>query len=196
MTIFRAALVWIFAFTLTAHAGELELNSLGPDVGEPIPHDLQTTDTGANFDALVGEKGLALFFIRSLDWCPFCKNQAIDVNDRLADFEDRGLNVAFVSYDTPSKQIAFAEKTNFQPALVSDEEINVINAFGLRNETHEEGSRFHGIPHPAVFIITPDKKIAAKLYEEDYASNEKSYRNRPAVDVILEKVDTVLTNQN
>lgn len=190
MAILRAAIIFMLAMTSAAHADEL-----GPPVGTTIPHDLSAETAGGeavNFAGLVGEKGLALFFIRSVDWCPFCRAQAVDVNKRVADFEARGLTVAFVSYDPPAKQKPFVEKWKFRPALISDEEIEIINAFGLRNEAHGEGGKFYGIPHPAVFIITPDRKIAAKLYEEDYATNDKSYRNRPAIDVILETADRAL----
>ncbi|NRA31563.1 MAG: hypothetical protein HRU11_15040, partial [Parvularculaceae bacterium] len=46
----------------------------------------------------------------------------------------------------------------------------------------------YGIPHPAVFVVDENGVVEAKLYEEDYASNKKSYRNRPAVETILEAV--------
>ncbi len=164
-------------------------SELGPDVGAVIPHELTDVNGEGGFDALVGEKGMALFFVRSLDWCPFCKRQAIEANARLADFESRGLSVVFVSYDTAEKQKKFMDHENFNAAVLSDSDIEIINAFELRNEQHAEGSRVYGIPHPAIFIIDTDKKIAAKLYEEDYTSNKKSYRNRPAVDLILERID-------
>ena len=172
---------------------------LGPTLGDKIPHDLTVmTALGdeTSFQQLTGEKGLVLFFVRSVDWCPFCRAQAVDVNKRIAEFNDRGLNVAFVSYDAPTKQAPFVRKWGFEPALLSDEKIEVIEAFGLRNETHKEGSRFFGIPHPAVFIINNEKGIVGKLYEEDYISNAKSYRERPAVDVILDVADMAFNLKN
>ncbi|MEO1014004.1 MAG: peroxiredoxin family protein [Pseudomonadota bacterium] len=169
---------------------------LGPSVGAAIPHDLALPrangETGA-FDALVGEKGLALFFVRSVDWCPYCKRQAEDVSKRIAEFEARGLGVAFVSYDTIEKQAKFVEASGFAPALLSDADIEAINAFGIRNETAKEGTRWYGIPHPVTFIIDRDQTIRAKFYEEDFLTNDKSYRNRTAVDVILAGVDAAFS---
>ena len=180
---------------VVTEGGVVNAVDLGPAVGAQLPHDLTTvTSAGAetNFDQLVGEKGLALFFVRSVDWCPYCRAQAVDVNGRVQEFKDRGLNVAFISYDSPKKQTPFVEKWDFEPTLLSDENIEIINAFGLRNESHEEGSRFYGIPHPVVFVVNPDKQIVAKLYEEDFMSNDKSYRERPAVDLILDVVDEAI----
>lgn len=172
-----------------AESVELTSLELGPEVGKAIPHDLVDVNGEGGFEALSGENGIALFFVRSLDWCPYCKRQAIEASERASDFEDRGLELVFVSYDSADKQKNFAERTGFSAAMLSDTDIGIINAFGLRNEDHAEGSRAYGIPHPAVFIVGKDKTITAKIYEEDYTANKKSYRNRPAVDVILEKID-------
>ena len=191
ITLFQRAVFAIAAVmastTLSANAEEL-----GPAIGQAIPHQLSTEASPGTFDELKGENGMVLFFVRSLDWCPFCKGQAKDVSERLSDFETRGLSVAFVSYDGPEKQRAFADRHAFKPTLISDQAIEVIDAFELRNEQHAEGSRFYGIPHPAVFVIDDSGVVRAKFYEEDFATNKKSYRNRPEVDVILDGVDASL----
>lgn len=184
----------VIGFCFLILAGGAQAEDLGPEIGAVIPHDLTaTTSAGVetNFADLVGEKGLALFFVRSVDWCPFCRAQAVDVNGRMAAFEERRIKVAFVSYDVPAKQQPFVEKWRFTPAMISDDNIEIINAFGIRNEDYAEGSRFYGIPHPAVFIINKDKTVAAKLYEEDFAVNSKSYRERPEVDTVLATIDEV-----
>jgi hypothetical protein len=66
-----------------------------------------------------------------------------------------------------------------------------IDAFGLRNEKHVSG-RFAGIPYPAAFIVKPDRTIAAKLFEADYTTNDKSYQNRPEVAAVLAAADASL----
>ncbi len=168
---------------------------LGPAVGASLPHDLTVAagaSAGKSFDDLSGPSGLALVFVRSLDWCPYCKAQAADIGDRLTEFEALGLNVAVVSYDAPEKQALFVKRTGFKGQLISDPSIAIVNAFGLRNEEHAEGSRFYGIPHPAVFVIGSDKVIKAKLYEADYADNAASFRSRPPVDTILAAADEAL----
>lgn len=172
-----------------AAAGEL-----GPKIGAAIPHDLSATDAdGAAriFDALVGPNGMALFFVRSVDWCPYCKAQALSVDAARAEFEQRGLSVVFVSYDAADKQKKFAAGKSVEVTLLSDPKSEIIDAFGLRNEKHTSG-RFAGIPHPAAFIVKPDKTIAAKLFETDYETNDKSYVNRPEVGAVLAAADAAL----
>ncbi|MDZ7627014.1 MAG: peroxiredoxin family protein [Parvularculaceae bacterium] len=167
---------------------------LGPKVGSAVPHDLAATDaTGAKraFDNLVGPKGMALFFVRSVDWCPYCKAQTLNVDASRAEFEKRGLSVVFVSYDAVDKQKKFAVEKDVGVTLLSDPKSEIIDAFGLRNEKHVSG-RFAGIPHPAAFIVKPDRTIAAKLYETDYETNDKSYVNRPEVGAILAAADSAL----
>jgi peroxiredoxin Q/BCP len=167
---------------------------LGPKVGAAIPHDLAATDaTGKarDFGSLVGEKGMALFFVRSVDWCPYCKAQTLSVDAARAEFEKRGLSVVFVSYDAVERQKAFANARKVSVTLLSDPKSEIIDAFGLRNEKHTSG-RFAGIPHPAAFIVKPDRAIAAKLYETDYETNDVSYASRPEVAAILAAADAAL----
>jgi len=178
--------------SISAFADDMAQVELGPALGETIPHDLSvpTAHGGMeDFQSLSGEKGMALFFIRSVDWCPYCKAQAIEVDGRVKEFQDRGLNVVFLSYDQPEEQQAFIERRKIESVVLSDTESEVIKAFGLLNENYAVESRGYGVPHPAVFVVNNDREVAAKLYESDFISNDKSYRNRPAVDLILEAVD-------
>ncbi len=191
----------LFAVLSPAQAGEMKNPAtgeadqsieLGPPVGAVIPHDLSTMDAeGAarDFDGLAGEKGMVLVFIRSLDWCPYCQSQTLDITKRAEEFEAKGLNVVFLSYDSQEIQTRFKKKWRIDPTILSDADSEIINAFGLLDESYDPKGRYYGVPHPAVFIVNDDKTIAAKLYEKDYLSNEKSYRNRPAVDVILDAVE-------
>lgn len=187
----KTAVAAAFALAATSGAAQAEL---GPKIGSTIPHDLSATDSqGAarSLADLAGKNGLVLYFIRSVDWCPYCKAQTITVDAAQEDFAARGLSVVFVSYDSIEKQAQFAKQFDLRATLLSDPKSEIIDAFGLRNETHKEG-RFAGIPHPAAFVVTPDGKIAAKLYEEDYLTNDKSYRRRPEVSAVLAAADAAL----
>lgn len=177
---------------VSAVADDTAQVELGPALGETIPHNLSVPTAHGemeDFQSLSGEKGMALFFIRSVDWCPYCQAQAIEVDGRAKEFKDRGLNIVFLSYDQPEEQQAFIERRKIESVVLSDTESEVIKTFGLFNDNYEVGSRGYGVPHPAVFIVNNDRQVAAKLYESDFISNDKSYRNRPAVDLILEAVD-------
>ncbi|GGY51107.1 peroxiredoxin family protein [Parvularcula lutaonensis] len=167
----------LLAFLLSLALGA----DLGPAVGSTIP-------AAERFEAATGEEGATIVFVRSVDWCPYCKKQVAELDAEARAFAKEGRPLIFVSYDTPAKQMAFAEKMGIDAALISDEGSEIIKAFGILNEQHRPGSRVHGIPHPAVFIVDKNGVVEAKLYEDDYATNDKSYRNRPAVETILEAV--------
>ena len=55
----------------------------------------------------------------------------------------------------------------------------MIDAFHLRNTDMPAGSRYDGIPHPAIVFISPEGEVKAMLREE-------GYRDRPPVPLVLE----------
>lgn len=154
---------------------------LGPAVGSTIPE-------VERFEQAMGDEGATIVFVRSVDWCPFCKKQVMDLSEEADAFLSEGRPLVFVSYDTTTKQKVFAKKNALEENFVSDQGSVIIKSFGLLNEDHAPGSRVYGIPHPAVFVVDENGVVEAKLYEEDYTSNKKSYRNRPAVETILDAV--------
>lgn len=181
----------ISLFTVATQAQDL-----GPAEGEKIPHDLSLITTAGkveNFDDLKGENGVALFFVRSFDWCPYCQRQAIEVNGRAQEFRDRGFTPIFLSYDSPEIQKEFYEKNEFTMPILSDDENVVINAFGVLNaDSISERNPLYGYPHPLVFIIDPDGTIQSKLYiEKEDGSFGSNYRERPEIDDILAAIDTL-----
>ena len=53
-----------------------------------------------------------------------------------------------------------------------------IDAFDLRNHEMQAGSRYDGIPHPAIIFIGADGEVKAVMREE-------GYKDRPAVDTVV-----------
>lgn len=152
---------------------------LGPAVGSTIPET-------ESFEPMMGEAGATIVFVRSVDWCPYCKKQVMELSEAADRFDGEGRPLIFVSYDSADKQETFAKRREIQGAFIADEGSELIKAFGLLNKDHVPGSRAYGIPHPAVIVVDEGGVVKAKLYEEDYATNDKSYRNRPAVETIFE----------
>lgn len=186
-------IVSIFSSSVYAQGSATKL---GPDTGTAIPHDLALITTNGkveNFDDLTGEKGLALFFVRSFDWCPYCQKQAIEVNERASEFRARGINPVFLSYDAPDILKNFYDRYNFTMPILSDAENDVINAFEVLNaDSISEKSPIYGYPHPVVFLISPDRIIRDKLYiENENSPIGSSYKDRPEIDVILAAIDTM-----
>ncbi|MFK7886475.1 MAG: peroxiredoxin family protein [Gammaproteobacteria bacterium] len=158
----------------------------GPALGSSLPAGLTASAPNGDdvsLEALGREgNGLAIAFVRSADWCPFCKRQLIELSERAADFEKRGLTLVSISYDNTDVLGGFTEQFDIGFRLLSDPESKVIDAFGIRNEDQKPGSAGEGIPHPGIMVFNSKGELTAKFAE-------KSYRKRPKIDDVLAAFD-------
>ena len=102
--------------------------------------------------------------------------QLIEVSDQ---FEAMGVNIAAMTYDSVEMLKSVEEDEGIDFALLRDADITHVNALGILNEDYEPDSRAYGVPHPGIFLITPDGVIQYKFAEE-------GYRIRPDFDNVLE----------
>ena len=154
---------------------------IGLPVGARTP-DAQLTDSdGATvtFADLAGEKGVVVAFVRSADWCPFCKKQMVELEQAVAPLEDAGWTLAALSYDSTEVLSRFKGQNELSYTFLSDPDSEAIRAFNLFNEDMKEGSRTYGIPHPAIVFLGADGTVRATLRED-------GYRTRPAVETVIE----------
>ena len=153
---------------------------IGPEVGALAANSDLKDDMGATlklFDQM-GESGIAIAFVRSLGWCPFCKKQIrllAEVRDKLAGL---GWNIASLTYDTPEVLQAFREKTGVSLDLLSDEGSVAIDAYNLRNKGVKPGGKSVGVPHPAVVFIGKDGTVKEML-------RHKGYQTRPSAEDVV-----------
>jgi peroxiredoxin len=169
-----------------ASAQSAERLEFGPAIGAKIPAVSVVTSGGApaTFDSLKGQKGMVLAFVRSADWCPFCKAQLKDLNTIAADLKAEGYPLVALSYDSQEKLQSFSDQNKLGYTLVADKGSVVIDAFGLRNAEMAGKGRFDGIPHPMILIIGADGVVKAKLYEP-------SYQKRPPSPLVLQTVQAL-----
>ena len=154
---------------------------LGPKVGTKAP-DILVVDTSGKphgLKSMTGAKGATLVFVRSADWCPFCKLQLNTLNTIAGELDAMGWPMTAISYDSPQILDTFSKAGGITYDLMSDPGSKAIDAFGLRNEAMNGKARFEGIPHPIILFIAADGTVKAKLYEE-------AYQKRPPNEVVLE----------
>jgi peroxiredoxin len=175
-----SVIIGVAALALSFAAGAQD-EIPGPKVGDKFPHDLAAPDQygkAQSIDTLMGEKGLAVFFVRSADWCPYCQRQLGDVNDRLAEFKALGLNVVSVSVDQIEHTAAFTKEHNVMYPMLADPAGDINLELGVRDEQYPVGSKAFGVPRPIVYIIDTSKTIRARYMEP-------TYRTRPDLNVVL-----------
>lgn len=147
-------------------------------VAPPVQLERRNGDAAGLADVM-GEKGVAIAFVRSADWCPYCQTQLKQIDGISGDLADLGWPLVAVSYDPPDTLSKFADRHELGFELLSDPGSAAISAFNLLNEEMTPGSRYYGIPHPAIMFIGADETVRAILREE-------SYKKRPNLDVILQ----------
>lgn len=92
----------------------------------------------------------------------------MELQERLAEIQKRGLGVAAISYDSPAVLKNFAGRRGITFPLLADEGSKVIRAFGILNEDVPAGNMATGIPHPGTYIVDRTGRVVAKYFEDDY----------------------------
>jgi len=95
------------------------------------------------------------------DNTPGCTTEACDFTAALPDFEGLNAIVLGVSPDSPKRHRNFIEKKDLKITLLSDEEKEVCEMFGVWQLKKNYGREYMGVVR-STFLIDPDGKIAAK----------------------------------
>jgi peroxiredoxin len=167
----------LFALFLPLVAFALDV---GPAVGAKAPPIVARTWEGqaANLASVTGPKGAVLVFHRSAAWCPYCQAQLIALKDAQAELQAEGYSLVAISYDAPDVLAQFRIRREIGYALLSDTGSATIRAFNLLDPQYPPGHRAHGVPQPAIFVLSRAGVVQAKLAEE-------GYRNRPPVAAVI-----------
>ena len=141
-------------------------------VGEEAP-DFTLEDTQGNQVTLSAAKGKApsvLVFYRGY-WCPFCAHQLSELRSLLKANEPVRLLAISVDDHEKTKQlmekIAVDGNGPVNYTMLSDPGHKIIDAYGLHDPAYD-GKRFDGIPHPAVYVIDKNGRVAWAKVESDY----------------------------
>ncbi len=92
------------------------------------------------------------------DNTPGCTTQAIDFTAARKDFDKANTDIIGVSADSLKKHDNFTAKHNLALTLLSDEDHEMLNAYGVWVEKSMYGKKFMGIER-TTFLIGADGKI-------------------------------------
>jgi peroxiredoxin Q/BCP len=104
-------------------------------------------------------KWIVLYFYPK-DNTPGCTTEACEFTEALPAFEDLNAVILGVSPDSPKKHRNFIEKKSLEITLLSDENTQVCNAYGVWQLKKMCGKEYMGVVR-STFIINPKGEIAA-----------------------------------
>lgn len=148
----------------------------GPALGSRFPG-LRATYGGREVTLLeefAGKNGTVFIASRSLDWCPYCMRQMIQLQDNAAAFAAAGIGLVAITYDEPRLQQAFIDKFGITIPVLSDIDALSFKTLGILNEDYQRGDSRYGIPHPGMIVINPQGEVVGKLFLEAYSSRVDS----------------------
>jgi peroxiredoxin len=158
----------------TLDANNIQVTSLqmfsevGLRTGQKAP-DFSARDQFGNtqtLETLKGSKGTVLLFYRSADWCPYCKGQLIQLQAARKRFEEQGIKLAGVSYDSVEILKFFSDRRKIEFPLLSDPDSKIIRMYEVLNS--EAVGPNAGMARPGYFFIDPKGNIREKFFEAKY----------------------------
>lgn len=88
-----------------------------------------------------------------------CTLEAIEFTEQLPDFEKHNAAVIGISPDSPASHQKFADKHSLGVALLSDENHDVAEKYGVWKLKRMYGREYYGIER-STFLITPEGRLA------------------------------------
>ena len=148
----------------------------GPALGSQFPG-LRAMYQGQQvslIDAFAGDNGTVLIASRSLDWCPYCMRQMIQLQQHKAGFDAAGIGMVAITYDSPALQQVFIEKFGITIPVVSDMNALSFKTLGILNQQYQPGDSQYGIPHPGMIVVDTKGLVVGKLFLQAYSSRVDS----------------------
>lgn len=124
-----------------------------------LPDQSGEIKTNADFDG----KNVVLYFYPK-DNTPGCSVEADTFNKLLPEFEKHNVAIIGVSKDGVKSHVKFCDKFDLQFTLLADEELELIQAYGLWVEKSMYGRKYMGVSRET-FLINSDGDIV-KHYEK------------------------------
>lgn len=121
-------------------------------IGDQAPDFTLLSDTNhsVSLKSLRGKKVILYFYPK--DNTPGCTREACDFRDSITHFADQNTEVIGISKDNPARHQKFKEKYALPFTLLSDENGDVCQAYGVINKKSMFGNTFLGITR-STFLI-------------------------------------------
>lgn len=120
--------------------------------GDQAPDFNLPTDGDGKFSLSANRDKNVILFFYPKDDTPGCTVEAIDFTAKLAEFEKLGAIVIGLSPDPVKKHDKFITKHDLKMTLVSDEEKETLQAYGIWLEKSMYGRKYMGVERTTLLI--------------------------------------------
>jgi len=144
----------------------------GPVTGSSFPG-LRAEYQGREVTLLqpfAGSRGVAFIALRSVDWCPYCMRQLIQLQSLKPQFDAAGIALVAMTYDDPTLQRQFIDRHGITIPLLSDIDALSFRTLGILNPAYAPGDFQYGIPYPGMIVVDPQGTVVGKQFLEAYSS--------------------------
>lgn len=141
--------------------GRVTVSKLSP--GDPAP-DFTLPDADGRpvtLSSFRGARTIVYFYPAAMT--PGCTTQACDFRDSLSSLQAAGLAVLGVSPDSPAKLARFRERDGLTFPLLSDENREVMTAYGAYGEKKLYGKTVTGVIR-STFVVGADGTLERAMY--------------------------------
>lgn len=128
---------------------------------------------------LLGEGKTVLVLYRGF-WCPFCRQELVQIEKHRAEFERRGVRLVASSVDAPDKLTTMRTSAGAGFPFLSDPAGRLLDLLDVRHAGG--GHEGQDVAQSATFVLGPDGKVLWR----HLAAN---YRQRPEPAAVLAAVD-------
>ena len=90
------------------------------------------------------------------------------MGQQVKQFEERGIAVAAITYDTSAILAHFAQRMSLSYPLLADPKSEAIRAFGILNTNIPTDNVAYGVPFPVTYLLDRNGVVQEKYFEEDY----------------------------
>ncbi|GIF73310.1 thioredoxin-dependent thiol peroxidase [Asanoa siamensis] len=131
--------------------------------GDEAPNFTLPTDTGDTLTLADLRGRRVVLYAYPAAMTPGCTKQACDFRDSLASLQAAGYEVVGISPDKPAKLAKFREHDALTFPLVSDEDKQVLTAYGAWGEKQSYGRTITGVIR-STFVIDEKGRVERALY--------------------------------
>lgn len=130
-----------------------------PELSETAPDFTLPRDGGGEITLSALKPNAVVLFFYPRDDTSGCTKEAIAFTELAKEFEAAGVTIIGISKDSIAKHDKFRDKHSLGVALLSDEESDVCETYGVWKEKSMYGKKFMGIER-STFLIDGTGKIA------------------------------------